>query len=195
MSSLTRPNLVLSLNQESPTAALAQMGTFLKALVDQVNALRTDLAAIWPGNNTFLLAAPTLVIKAGSSAVVKSSSAIAALVAGSYVTKAADTDMSALAGTLATAKAALWEFYIDSSGTLSTSTKTADAANAAAALALRPTRPSNKLSLGYIIVANASGSNFVGGTTALDATGVTVTYVSADAVLEMTAEAVDSPFE
>lgn len=162
-------NLVTDLNRSSPAAARVRLG-------DQLAALKADVAALASQNR--LLSSATLVIKAGGGTVPKASTAFAAIAAGVVQVKAADTDMSVIAGTLATAKAALWAFYIDSAGTITTSTKTADAANAAAALKLKPAVPANKVEIGYIIVANATGSNFVGGTTALDAANVTTTYVS-----------------
>jgi len=177
------------LNRATPGTKRASLGTKLADLSVQFNLLRADLARIYL-QNQFVITPATLVIKAGGGTVPKSSSAFTAMAGGMRQTKSADTDMSVLAGTLATAKAALWAFYIDSAGTITTSTKTADAANAAAALALKPAIPANKVELGYIIVANASGENFVGGTTALDATGITTTYVSNDGVSDMTAAAV-----
>lgn len=179
------------LNGMNPAAKGAQLGTRIESLITQVNALRADLARVYL-QNAFVLTAPVLRIKAAGSGVVKSSGAFAALVAGVKVSKNADTDMSAIAGSLATAKSALWAFYIDSAGTITTSTKTADAATAAAALALKPAVPVNKAELGYIIVSNASGSAFTAGTTALDMAGVTTTYVNATPVSAMTAATLDS---
>lgn len=170
-------SLIDLLNRAMPATKQALLGTKLADLSAQFNLLRADLARVYL-QNQFILTAPTLVIKATSGTVPKSSTAFSVLAAGLVQSKAADTDMSVIAGTLATAKAALWAFYIDSAGTITTSTKTADAADAAAALLLKPTIPANKVEIGYIIVANASGSNFTGGTTALDATNVTTTFVS-----------------
>lgn len=191
------PEPIHALNTLAPATNLVHLGTLLNTLVTQVNALRADLAAIYPAasNNRFLLAAPTLALNGAGGTTAKTSTAVAAMIAGSYVTKAADQAMSALAGTLATAKSALWEFLIDSAGTITTTTKTADCATNALALAARAATPANKLSLGYLIVANASGSNFVGGTTALDATGITVTYVSPTTLTAMTAAAITNPLE
>ncbi len=188
---MTMRSIAGRLNGMCATAKGAQLGTLLNTMIAQINALRADVARLYL-QNAWLLTAPTLGIKAAESPTVKSGSAFSALVGGVKVTKAADTDMSAIAGTLATAKSALWAFYIDSSGTISTSTKTADAADAAAALALKPATPINKVELGYLIVSNATGSNFTGGTTALDLTGVTATYVNAAPVPAMTATAIDS---
>lgn len=173
------------IDRSSPIAYKYRLGTRLEALQDQYNALLAAVERIYL-NNAHLLTAPVLAIKAGSSPTVKSSGAFSAMAAGVIQSKSADTDMSAIAGSLATAKSALWAFYIDSAGTISTSTKTADAADAAAALALKPAVPANKVELGYIIVSNATGSAFVGGTTALDATDVTVTYVNSEAVAATT---------
>lgn len=169
-------SLLNALNRSMPAAKRAGLGTRIAALETTVNALATALDTIHL-QNRFLLTAPTLVIKAAEGTVPKSSGAFTALVAGTYVSKAANTDMCALSGTTAATKYALYDYYMDSAGTITTA-KAADAATAAAALALLPTLPINKVRLGYIIVHNGSGSSFVGGTTALDATDITVTYVN-----------------
>lgn len=177
------------LNRITPGAKQAALGTKLADLSAQFNLLRADLARVYL-KNQFIITKATLVIKAASGTVPKSSTAIRVMAGGLFQAKSADTDMSVIAGTLATAKSALWAFYIDSAGTITTSTQTADAATPAAALLLKPTIPDNKVELGYIIVANASGSNFTGGTTALDATGVTTTYYSNPVTSGIVAEAV-----
>jgi hypothetical protein len=182
-------DLVVSLNRESPTLARLPLGTWLANLITQYNALRADLTTI-KTTNAYITTAAALAIKAAEGLLVKSTGAFAAVVAGNVITKAANTDMAALVGTLATAKSAAWAFEVDSSGTITTLTKTADVATPALAIAALAAVTANKVRIGYIVVTNTSGSNFVGGTTALDATGIAVTYVNT-AALALTAEALD----
>lgn len=156
-------------NNSTPANARAKVGDAIADLIAQSNIIRTR-------SNSSMLSNAGLAIKAGSSAIVKAGTAFAALAAGSPVHKAANTDMAALVGTLATAKSAVWAFYIDAAGTLTTSAKSADAASDAAAIALLPATPDDKAMIGFILVNNATGSNFVGGTTALDTASLTVTY-------------------
>lgn len=153
------------LNEATPGLKMAGLGHIL-------NAASMLLSRV----NTVLLASAGLAIKAGSSAIVKAASAIIANVNGVLVRKAANTDMPALVGTLATAKSAAWPFYIDGSGTLTTGAKTADAASHDAALALVPIVPLGLAQIGILLLDNATGSNFVGGTTALDVGSLTATY-------------------
>jgi hypothetical protein len=179
MPSVATRNKIDELNRATPGTANAQLGTLLENLITQINALKADVTVL-SAQNSRMLSTATLAIKAGGGTVPKTTTACTALASGVVQTKASATDMSVIAGTLATAKWALWAFYIDNAGTITTSAKTADAASAAAALALKPAIPAGKAEIGYIIVGNASGSGFVGGTTALDAANITTTYVSND---------------
>lgn len=176
------------MNRSTPAAARAGLGTQVADLSVQFNRLRSAVEAIYL-TNQFVLTPATLAIKAAEGVVPKSTSAFSVLVAGVVQSKSANTDMTALSGTLATAKACLFVFYIDSAGTLTT-VKTSDEATAAAAIAALPALPANKVRIGYIVVENATGGNFVGNTTALDATGVTVTYVNEPAMAAFAATAV-----
>lgn len=164
-----RGSLQEKLNKLAPAAKKAGLGDVLAELIAGFNAMVARVSSQVLNN-------AGLAIKAGGSAIVKAGTAFAALVDGVMVTKAANTDMAALAGTLATAKSAAWAFYIDAAGTLTASAKTADAADAAAAIALLPAPPAGKAMIGFITVANATGADFVGGTTALDTASLTVTY-------------------
>jgi hypothetical protein len=174
------------LNKASPAEHEAKLGDTINNLINKVNSLVTYVNALTTGSNNVITAAPTLVKKAGGSAIVKSSTAFSAFVDGGYVAKSADQDMSAIAGTIATNKSAAWAFYIGPTGTITTSTKTADVATDALALAdvLALAVPQNTAKIGHLIIGNAqaASASFTAGTTALDATGVTPTYASATAV-------------
>jgi len=148
----------------------------LTALKAKIAAIVVDITAIRTRSNLAVLSPPVIGIGSGGKTTAASTKPVLANVGGTLVYKVAG-DFSALVGTLATAKSALWAFYMDSAGTITTSAKTADAATAAAAFALMPAIPADKVQLGFIIVSNATGSNFVGGTTALDAASVTTVYV------------------
>lgn len=156
------------LNRCMPAAAKAQLGQLLSDLITAANAAVAALSNACLGK-------AGLAIHGAASPTVKSTAAIAAVVNGVLV-GFAPADLSALAGTLATAKSAAWAFYIDGTGAITTSAKTADSASHAAAMALVPAPPANKAQIGVVVIDNATGSNFVGGTTALDTGSLTVTY-------------------
>ena len=170
-------SLIDMLNRAMPANKKAMLGTKLADLSVQLNLLRADLARVYL-QNQFILTAPTLVIKAGGGTVPKSSTAFSVLTAGVVQSKSANTDMSVLVGTLADTKTAAWAFEIDAAGTITTLSKTADVATPALAVAALAAVSANKVRIGYVVVTNASGDPFTGGTTALDATGITTTYVS-----------------
>ena len=131
-----------------------------------------------------ILVNPVLAIKAGSSALAKSTNAFAAIVSGVVVTKAA-SDMPALTGTIPTAYASAYVFYMDSAGTLSV-VKGNNVAGTTAVFATSDffpmdtngltVKPEGKVAVGMLYVVNATGSTFTGGTTALDTASLTVTY-------------------
>lgn len=173
-------------NKSSPALFRAKVGDAIADVIAQFNTLRADMVALSTALNTSIIIPVALVIKAGSSAIVKSSALFVVKVGGTAVSKAANTDMSAIAGTIADGFAAAWDFYIDAAGTITTSAKTADAASAAAALALLPAVPTNKVRIGSLAVATA-GATFVGGTTALDAGTATATYYNASTAAVFTA--------
>lgn len=157
------------LNRAMPAMKHGMVGDVLADLIAGYTALQAR-------EMSRALSPITFAIKAGGSTLAKASSAFIAVASGVLVQKAANTDMAALAGTLATAKSAAWAWYIDSAGNLTTSAKTADAASSAAAVALLPAPPAGLAQLGVVVIDNATGSNFVGGTTALDTASLTVTY-------------------
>lgn len=164
-------NIQDELNRCMPAAAHAKLGNLLAEIIQKYN----DLASL-VAKASYMVSQAGLVIKASGGTLVKAGSAFVALVGGVAVSKAENTDMAALVGTVADGKSALWPFYINASGTLSTGTKSADADTAEKALALLPATPAGLVRVGYIVVSNASGASFTGGTTALDASGITVAY-------------------
>lgn len=173
-------------NKTAPALSKAKIGDVIADLTAQFNTLRSEVDALSTALNTSIIIPATLVIKAGSSAIVKSSALFVAKVDGTAVSKAANTDMSALVGTVADGFAAAWDFYIDDAGTITTSAKTADAATAAAALLLLPAVPAGLVRIGSVAVATAAAT-FVGGTTALDAGTATATYYNASTAAVFTA--------
>lgn len=158
-----------SLNSAFPAARDAKLGDVLADLIAGFNAHVQRI-------NSVCLSSPGLVISAGGATVAKAGSAFTAVAGGVLLLIAANTNMPALAGVIATTKFAGWAFYVDSTGTLSVSAKTADAATLAAAVALIPAPPAGLAMIGFIVVQNGAGGNFTGGTTALDAASTTTTY-------------------
>lgn len=116
-----------------------------------------------------------LAIKAGSSALAKSVNTILCWLNGVLISKAA-ADMAALNGAnVVTTNKNIYVFCINAAGTLTTLAGTAAATVAAI---VPPAIPNNVAVVGWILVDNATGSDFVPGTTALDVGSLTVTYVN-----------------
>lgn len=112
-----------------------------------------------------MLQSATLAIKAAGSALTKGTVAFTALVGNTLVTKAIDTDMAALAGTVVNAKFNIYVFFMDSSGTLTSAMGTE---GATAAAVVPPVTPAEKVAIGMVMVNPTGTGDFVGGTTALD---------------------------
>jgi hypothetical protein len=106
-----------------------------------------------------------LVIKAGGGVLVKGGSAFYAIANGTPVTKAVNTDMAALVGTVTAATFNVFAFDIDAAGTLTTSMGTAGATLAAVKF---PPLTEKKARIGYLVINPTGTGDFVGGTTALD---------------------------
>ena len=163
---------------------LAAMRTPIAANVVDVAAMRTpiaanvvDVAAIRTRSLSSMLSPAGLAIGGGSKLTAQAAKPFMAMVNGSLVFKPAATAMSALgASTIAQGKFGLYCWYIDSAGTITTSTVTADADTAAAAFALMPAVPASRAMIGSMIVTD-SNSAFVAATDALDADGVTAIYI------------------
>lgn len=127
--------------------------------------LTTVVKAIADRMSSQTLGSAGLVIKAGASALVKAGSAFYALANGVLVTKAANTDMAALSGTVTNAKFNVFCFYVDSAGTLTSQMGTE---GATLAKVVFPEPPVGKAMIGFVVINPTGTGNFVGGTTALD---------------------------
>jgi hypothetical protein len=143
------------------------LSRYLSNLPDGRSAkvLRPLLEGICDRLSSQLLTSGALVIKAGASALVKAGSILYATANGKIVTKAANTDMAALAGTVAADLFNVFCFFIDAAGTLTTSMGTAGASLAAVKF---PAIPAQKAMVGFVIINPTGTGDFVGGTTALD---------------------------
>lgn len=127
--------------------------------------LQTIINPIADRISTACLSSAGLVIKAGSSALVKAGTAFYASAQGILVTKVINTDMAALSGTVTNAAFNVYAFYIDSGGTLTSAMGTEGATLAAV---IFPPIPVGKALIGFVVINPTGTGNFVGGTTALD---------------------------
>jgi hypothetical protein len=118
-----------ALNRMNPASAKAKVGDVLSDLLTYHNALAARMACVLHGSTG-------LAINGAGNTAVKTSAAAAAMAAGVPIIIAANTVLPALAGVIATTKFAAWAFYVDATGAMTVSAKTADAATAAAAAAL-----------------------------------------------------------
>lgn len=143
------------------------LARYLNQIPDQMAEamLRAILNPIGDRISTQTLGSAGLVIKAALSPTVKGGSAFYASVQGKLVTKAANTDMAALAGTVTNAKFNVFAHFIDGSGTLTTAMGTEGATLAAVVI---PPIPVGKAMVGMTVINPTGTGNFVGGTTNLD---------------------------
>lgn len=132
--------------------------------------LRAFLKPIADRTSTQNLTSAALAIKAGGSAVVKAGAAFYACANGKLVTKAINTDMAALSGTVTNAKFNVYAFFIDSGGTLTSAMGIEGATLAAVKF---PPLPEQKALIGFVLINPTGTGDFVGGTTALDDATVT----------------------
>jgi hypothetical protein len=167
------------LNRCMPAAQKAKLGDVLADLVAAVNAARSDLSAILAQLQTGIVIPAVLAIHGAGSVLVKTSALVVGRVGGTAFSIAANTDAPALAGTTADTMYSAYDLYSDNTGTMTWSAKTADSASEAAALALLPALPADKIRLGSVTIHNASGAPFVANTTHLDAAGITPAYYNA----------------
>lgn len=106
-----------------------------------------------------------LEIKAGGSVTAKAGNAVYAVANGVLVTKAADTDMAALSGTVSNGSYNVFVFTIDSGGTLYTQMGTEGSALDEVRW---PDIDQERAIIGFVIINPDGTGDFVGGTTDLD---------------------------
>ncbi len=146
-----------------------------KSLWNAIQGLRDFISQVQHFQGNVVLNSGGLAIKAGSSALAKTVNTITARVEGVLITKAA-ADMAALSGTYPTTNKCVAVFTVDVSGTLRTRMSAVGVTTLAAIVF--PTIPDSESVIGFAIIENGTGSDFVGGTTALDTGSLTVTYVN-----------------
>jgi hypothetical protein len=129
-------------------------------------AVRVPMKAIGDRLSSQTLTSAGLRIKGGSaSAIVQAHTVTYATAKGVLVTKAADTDMAALSGSVTNAKFNVFCFFIDSAGNLTSAMGIEGATLAAVQF---PPIPEQKAMIGFVIINPTGTGPFVGGTTALD---------------------------
>lgn len=127
--------------------------------------LRRTLHPVFGRLSNVMLTTGGLAIKAGGSALVKAGTLSYVVAGGQLRSIAANTDMAALAGTVTTAKANVFAFFVNKAGTL---TSAMGVEGAALANVVFPPVPNDAACIGFVIIAPTGTGNFVGGTTALD---------------------------
>lgn len=147
----------------------ALLNAVLDGIVDDMNTLADKT------HKSMVFNTAGLAIKTTGSAIVKTANTVTAVINGVLVSKAA-ADCAALVGTIAAGKKGLFVITLQADGTLVTRAGSLTATNLADLT--WPTIPTTDVVVGFVIVANGTASNFVGGTTALDATDITATYVN-----------------
>lgn len=130
------------------------------------NILRNLLSPILDGYSTQTKTSAGLVIKAGSSTLIKTGAAITyGVVKGKLFSVGAATDMPALVGTVTNAKFNVFCFFQDAAGTRTVAMGVEGATLAAVKF---PPFPAGKALIGFAIINPTGTGDFVGGTTALD---------------------------
>ncbi len=130
------------------------------------------LGDIYNRLNSVLLKTGTLAISA-TTTKVKTTNASIVSVEG-VILSIAGADMPALTGNITTAYQNVAVFSVDKAGTAYTNMGTQATTLAGVKW---PNIPAKRAILGFVVIANATGSDFVCGTTALSAGSVTTTYV------------------
>jgi len=153
----------------------------MAAVRAEVVKLVTDAAAVTFAMRNHLVSDPALVIGTASKKTAKASKGFFYLANGVTLYKPADTAMPNLGGAATAAdKSTAYAFYVDADGTLTVSSRSADAADAATAISAitQLAVPAGKIVIGYLVVTMSGGATFTPNTTDLDAANTAVLYFS-----------------
>lgn len=140
----------------------------LTPVVDRITRMgvMTPVAATGDRLSSKSLNTANLGIKAAGSPTVKTGgAAYYAVCKGRIVTKAGNTDMAALSGTVANGQFNVFAFFVDIAGNLTTIPGQPGATLNAV---IQPEPPAGQAQLGLLIINPTGTGPFVGGTTALD---------------------------
>ena len=168
----------------------------MKSLIQQTNAVADKAAGVllydlleglYDRLSCQLLSTGGLAIKAGGSKLVKVGTLCKAIVNGTLVSIAANTDCPVLAGTVTNAKFNVFCFYVDVAGTITVAMGTE---GAALANIVFPPLPKRKAMIGFVIINPTGTGDFVGNTTVLDDVTVTpnAVYVNTVGAFDPTAK-------
>jgi hypothetical protein len=171
--SITEDAFALRKLFEQILADIAELGPHAAQFV-------ADITAVKAREKNSMISNPGLAIGGGSKLTAQAVKPFMAMANGVLLFKPAATAMSDLpASTVALNKYGMWCWYIDSTGTITTSAATADASTAAAAFALMPAIPANKAMIGCMILTTTTAGGWVAGTDAIDAGAAqTVIYIN-----------------
>lgn len=117
-----------------------------------------------------------MAIKTAGSAIAKFANTVAYMINGVFYSKST-ADVTIPATTIPTGYKAFVAAFLDASGNVTSVMTTPVLATSTDAIVL-PTYADTKCCIGGVLISNASGSNFVGATTALDTANVTTTYLN-----------------
>lgn len=123
-----------------------------------------------------VLVNPVLAINAAASPLVKTTVPFASFVSGQVVLKAAGA-LPALTGTIANGFTSSYAFFMDALGVVTVSQGNSVANTSTLSFSDLPKATGN-VCIGLVIVVNATGALFTGGTTALDTGSLTTYYTT-----------------
>jgi hypothetical protein len=180
-----------SIKQRTAALSITEDAFALRKLFEQILAdiaelgphagqFVADITAVKAREQNSMISNPGLAIGGGSKLTAQAVKPFMVIAGGVLQFVPAATSMSVLpASTVAQGKFGMWCWYINSTGTITTSAATADADTAAAAFLLMPAIPANRAMIGCMILTTTNAAGWVAGTDAIDAGAAqTVIYIN-----------------